>query len=164
MPVVLIFWISASTRWMVGMLCPPRRISTMPCTMSSLSSWPAIPRRGWLPVLTVATSDTSTGEPLLDASMVLRISSIDWIRPMPRTTADWAENSTVWPPTLTLALFSAVSTCGTVRPYWTSLAWSIATSNVLVLPPQPFTSATPGTALNRRSSIQSSMVLRSVTE
>ena len=75
-----------------------------------------MPSRGWLSVLTVATSDTRIGVPLLDASMVLRMSSSEWISPMLRTTADWAENSTVWPPTLTFALFSAVRTCGTVSP------------------------------------------------
>ena len=34
----LILSTSASTRLMVGMLCAPRRMSTMPCTMSSTSS------------------------------------------------------------------------------------------------------------------------------
>ena len=132
--------------------------------MSSLLSLPAMPSRGWLPTETVATSDSSTGEPLLDDSIVWRMSSIEWIRPMPRTTADCCEKSMVWPPMLALALFSAVSTWGIVRPYWTSLFWSIETENVLVLPPQPLTSATPGTALKRRSRIQSSIVFRSVTE
>src|ERR1700733_6394767 len=42
----LIWSTSCSTRRMVGELCSPRRISTMPCTMSSSSSWPAMPRRG----------------------------------------------------------------------------------------------------------------------
>jgi hypothetical protein len=38
--------ISASTRRIVGVVCSPRRINTMPCTMSLSSSCPAMPRRG----------------------------------------------------------------------------------------------------------------------
>ena len=34
------------TRSIVGVLCSSRRISTMPCTMSSSLSMPAMPRRG----------------------------------------------------------------------------------------------------------------------
>jgi cobalt-zinc-cadmium resistance protein CzcA len=37
---------SRCTRLMVGVLCSPRRIRTMPCTTSFSSSYPAIPRRG----------------------------------------------------------------------------------------------------------------------
>ena len=95
MALALILAISASTRRIVGVLCSPRRISTMPWTMSSASSWPAMPRRGWLPTLTVATSETSTGRPLLELSMVWRTSSSEWIKPTPRTTADCWLNETV---------------------------------------------------------------------
>jgi hypothetical protein len=37
MPLRLILSTSASTRWMVGTLSAPRRIKTMPCTMSFCS-------------------------------------------------------------------------------------------------------------------------------
>ena len=113
---LLIFSISASTRRIVGMLSAPRRISTIPWTISSSLSCPAMPKRGWLPIVTVATSLTNTGEPLLGASIVLAMSSTEWINPMPRTTAACGPKFTVWPPTLILALFSAASTLGTVRP------------------------------------------------
>src|SRR6476661_555032 len=43
---VLIRSTSCWTRWIVGMLFSPRRISTMPCTISSSLSLPAIPSRG----------------------------------------------------------------------------------------------------------------------
>ena len=46
-------WTSFSTRAMVGELCSPRRISTMPCTMSSSWSRPAMPSRGFSPTVTV---------------------------------------------------------------------------------------------------------------
>ena len=75
-----------------------------------------MPSRGSLPTLTVATSPSSTGEPLVEVSMVLRMSSMEWIRPMPRTTAACGPKFTVWPPTLMLLLLSTCSTCGRVRP------------------------------------------------
>ena len=49
-------WTSFSTRAMVGELCSPRRISTMPCTMSSSWSRPAMPSRGFSPIVTCAMS------------------------------------------------------------------------------------------------------------
>ena len=88
MPELLILSTSASTPCRVGSVSAPRRISTMPCTMSSSSFWPAMPSRGWLPTVTVATSETSTGVPSRTASMVLRMSSIERIWPTERTIAD----------------------------------------------------------------------------
>ena len=108
MPEALIFSTSASTRLMVGMLSAPRRISTMPCddVVVVVLAGDAQPRlvadrRPW------RRRATSTGAPLLAASMVLRMSSIERIRPTPRTTADCGPIFTVWPPTLMLLLFSA---------------------------------------------------------
>ena len=46
MPERLMSSTSSLTRSMVGMLSAPRRMSTMPCTMSSLSPMPAMPSRG----------------------------------------------------------------------------------------------------------------------
>ena len=116
MPPPLTFSTSASTPVRVGMVSAPRRISTMPCTMSSSSFWPAMPRRGWLPTLTSATSETSTGAPSRTVSMVLRMSSIDRIWPTLRTIADCEPMFTVLAPTLMLALFSPSSTCFSVSP------------------------------------------------
>ena len=48
-----------------------------------------MPSRGFSPTVTVATSLTSTGLPLLCDTMVEARSSIERIRPTPRTTADW---------------------------------------------------------------------------
>ena len=84
--------------------------------MSSSSFWPAMPSRGWLPTVTVATSDTSTGAPSRADSMVLRMSSIERIWPTERTIADCGPMFTVLAPTLMLALFSPSSTCFSVRP------------------------------------------------
>ncbi len=116
MPVLLIFCTSASTALIVGVLSAPRRISTMPCTISSASSCPAMPNRGWLPMRTSATSLIRSGLLVFCEIIVLRMSSSEWINPMPRTTAAWSPKFTVWPPTLTLALFSAAITCGIVTP------------------------------------------------
>ena len=107
---------SASTPRRVGRVSAPRRISTMPCTMSSLSSWPATPSRGSWPTVTVATSDTSTGEPSRTAIMVWPMSSIERICPTERITADCGPRFTVLAPTLLLAPFSASSACFSVRP------------------------------------------------
>ena len=124
----LIALISASTALIAGMLFSPRCISTMPWTMSSLLSWPATPSRGWKPTFTCATSPSVTGAPWLGDSTTLRIWSTDWIRPTPRTMAAWGPKLTVWPPTLTLLLFSAASTCGRASP-WATRRWlSTATS------------------------------------
>ena len=49
---LLMSWTSFSTRAIVGELCSPRRISTMPCTMSSSWSRPAMPSRGFSPIVT----------------------------------------------------------------------------------------------------------------
>ena len=136
----------------------------MPNTMSSSLSMPAMPRRGLLPTLTVAMSLMVTGEPLLALTMVLRISSIERTSPTLRTTAAWGPKLTVCPPTLELLLLSACSTCGTLRLKRFIFARSMLTSNAFIFPPQPVTSITPGTALKRRWTIQSWMVLRSVTE
>ena len=75
-----------------------------------------MPSRGWLPTVTVATSDTSTGAPSCADSMVLRMSSIERIWPTERTIADCEPMFTVLAPTLMLALFSPSSTCFKVRP------------------------------------------------
>ena len=66
--------------------------------------------------MTVATSRTSTGLPPLCVSIVLLRSSIERMRPTPRTTADCGPILTVLPPTLMLLLFSACSSCGSVSP------------------------------------------------
>ena len=50
-----------------------------------------------------------TGAPLGAAIRVWRTSSMEWIRPTPRTMAAWGPMFRVWPPTLMLALFSAVT-------------------------------------------------------
>ncbi len=52
MPLRLTLSTSASTRLMVAMLSAPRRISTMPWTMSSMSLKPAMPSLGRLPMVT----------------------------------------------------------------------------------------------------------------
>ena len=62
---------SFSTLSMVGELCSPRRIRTMPSTISSSWFSPAMPSLGCSPTVTVATSLTSTGVPLFDEIMVL---------------------------------------------------------------------------------------------
>ena len=107
---------SFSTARRVGRVSAPRRISTMPWTMSSSSSWPATPSRGSLPTVMVATSETSTGEPSRTVSMVWPISSMVRIWPTLRITADCGPRLTVLAPTLMLAPFSASSTCFSVRP------------------------------------------------
>src|SRR5262249_1840843 len=71
LPELLMRSTSALTRSIVGVLCWPRRMRTIPCTMSTSSSLPAIPRRGWCPTTTVATSRTSTGLPPNWVSIVL---------------------------------------------------------------------------------------------
>ena len=116
MPELLILSTSASTPFSVGMVSAPRRISTMPWMMSLSSFWPAMPSRGWLPTVTVATSETSTGEPSRTVSMVLRMSSMVRIWPTLRTIADCEPIFTVLAPTLMLALFSPSRTCFRVRP------------------------------------------------
>ncbi len=108
--VVLIFWTSASTALIVGMDFSPRCISTMPSTTSLSASWPAMPRRGRWPTSTLATSPIVTGAPLGAAIKVWRTWSMEWISPTPRTMAAWGPMFRVWPPTLTLALFSAAIT------------------------------------------------------
>ena len=102
---------------MVGMLCSPRRMSTMPSTISSLDVL-ARDSQARL-VLDLARRDVAdqTGMPRFDVTIVLRMSSIEWIRPTPRTTAACGPMLTVWPPTLTLLLLSACSTCASDRPY-----------------------------------------------
>ena len=116
MPVVLIRSTSASTALMVGMLFSPRCISTTPSTTSLSASCPAMPSRGRLPILTLPMSFTSTGAPLTVVTRVWPIWSTLWIRPTPRTMAAWEPKLMVWPPTLTLALFSACSSCGRLTP------------------------------------------------
>ena len=87
-----------------------------------------MPSRGFSPMVTVAMSLTSTGLPPLCDTMVLLRSSIERIRPTPRTTADCEPISTVLPPTLMFALLTACSTCGSVRPLATSLLKSTCNS------------------------------------
>ncbi len=116
-PLALIFSTSACTARMVGMLLSPRCISTMPWTMSSLSSWPAMPRRGRKPIFTSATSLMNTGAAWLGETSTFSICAGVWIRPTPRTMADCGPKSTVWPPTLTLLLLMASSTFCRFRPW-----------------------------------------------
>ena len=80
-----------------------------------------MPSRGFSATVTLATSFTSTGLPPLCDTMVLARSSIERIRPTPRTTADCVPISTVLPPTLMLELPTACNSCGRVRPLATSL-------------------------------------------
>ncbi|GJE62359.1 hypothetical protein MPOCJGCO_4492 [Methylobacterium trifolii] len=160
----LIRSISASTRWSVGRLWPPRLISTMPSTMSPCPSCPTMPSRGALETRTSATSRTSTGVPLTWVSMVSRMSSMSRIRPTPRTTADCSPTFKVWPPTLMEELFSALTSWTRVMPWAWSRFRSTATSYSLVLPPKAVTSTTPGIALNRRCSTQSCRVFMSAEE
>ena len=87
-----------------------------------------MPSRGFSPIVTWATSRTRTGLPPDCDSMVLFKSSIERIRPTPRTTADCAPILTVLPPTLMLALATACSTCGSVSPLATSLLKSTCSS------------------------------------
>ena len=75
-----------------------------------------MPRRGFSPTVTVATSLTRTGLPPLCDTMVLARSSIERIRPTPRTTADCVPMLTVLPPTLMLELLTACRSCGSVSP------------------------------------------------
>ena len=58
--------------------------------------------------------------PLCEIMVVAR-SSMERIRPTPRTTADCVPMLTVLPPTLMLALPTACNTCGSVRPKAVSL-------------------------------------------
>ncbi len=153
--------ISRFTRSIVGLLSAPRRISTMPSTMSSSPSLPAMPRRGWCPAATSATSRSRTAAPALRPTRVASSAAGDSTSPTPRTTTFCAPISMAWPPTLALLEFSAWTTCASVTFSETRRRGSTVTSQVLVLPPQPVTSMTPGTALKRRSSTQSCSVLRS---
>ena len=75
-----------------------------------------MPSLGSKPTVMVATSLTSTGAPSRTISMVWRMSSIERIWPTERITADCGPMLTVLAPTLTLAPFSASSTCFSVRP------------------------------------------------
>ncbi|GJD80866.1 hypothetical protein NBEOAGPD_4109 [Methylobacterium gregans] len=161
MPAASIRATSALTASIAGVLSSPRRISTMPWTMSSSSFMPAMPSRGWWPIVTLATSRTSTGAPPDWLSTVSSMSSVDRIKPTPRTTADWLPRLIRLPPTLRLLSLSVFTTPASVSPWAVSRSRSTAISKVLVLPPQPITSITPGTARKRRRSTQSCRDLRS---
>ncbi len=163
MPAASIFATSAFTASIDGVERSPRRISTMPWTMSSSSFIPAMPSRGWWPMVMVATSFTRTGAPPDCDSTVSPMSSTERIRPTPRTTADWLPKVMRLPPTLRLLSLRVFTTPDRVRPWAISRSRSTPISKVLVLPPQPITSMTPGTARKRLRRTQSWSVLRSRT-
>ena len=127
MPVVLIMSISCLTARIVGIDCAPRCIRTMPMTMSSSLPSPAMPSRGWLPMLIDATSLMSTGLPALVATSTFWIASIDWISPTPRTIAACAPKLIVCAPTLPSLLPIAARTCPTETPCASSRSSSIVT-------------------------------------
>ena len=91
-------------------------ISTMPKTMSVVSSRPAMPSRGVKPTCTLATSESSTGTPPCWVSTMLPMSSSEPITPSPRTLTDCSPIEMVRPPTLELPAEIAVMICGSVRP------------------------------------------------
>ena len=116
MPAASILATSAFTASIEGVLFSPRRIRTMPWTMSSSSFMPAMPSRGWWPMVTVAMSLTRTGAPPTWVSTVPLMSSTSRIRPTARTTADWPPMATRLPPTLRLLSLRVLTTFDRVRP------------------------------------------------
>ena len=119
---------SCCTPRMVGMVCSPRRISTVASTTSSSRSWPAMPRRGSAPVSTRATSESRIGVPsALARRTMLRMSSSERIRPMPCTTAACGPMAMVPAPTVRLPARTLPITCGSERPCAFRLGRSITT-------------------------------------
>ena len=118
MPELLILSTSASTRLMVGMLSRAAAHEH-----DALHDVVVVVVAGDAEARQVAdrapgdVADQHRARRCWRSSSCCAMSSMEWIRPTPRTTADCGPILTVWPPTLMLALPIACSTCGKDRPY-----------------------------------------------
>ena len=113
---LLILLIFSRTRAKTSEAFSPRRKYTMPSTESGLSSNWNKPKRGALPISTVAMSPIRTGIPLFTATTTCLMSSILRSRPTPRTTNCCSPLGRMPPPVLSFALDRASISCETVTP------------------------------------------------
>ena len=115
---LLIVSTSASTRSMVGMLCcaAAHEHDALDDVVVVVVAGDAQPRLVARRCTVGDVADADRHAAGRTSPWCWRMSSIEWIRPTPRTTAACGPMLTVWPPTLTLLLLSACSTCGSDRP------------------------------------------------
>ena len=144
----LMFSTVALTRAKTSVAFSPRRKYTMPSTESGLSLNWNMPKRGALPISTLATSPIRIGTPLLMVMTTRLMSSMFLSRPTPRTTNCCSPLGNKPPPVLLLALFKATISWFTDMPFDCRLSGLTITWYWRTLPPKEETSATPGVCFN----------------